>query len=147
MWHGNPEIGHHSIKWYYVSKSMALLFVLLSPPVLLFLSFHSMSQSWFVQFPSEGKRNLLTWRKRSGTDTNMVRLWHKLQSNVSFSTFSPSISLSHLFLLCFPFMFLSLSTWSACMVHALRHTLQLSPYGCLCLQLNGERHNIIDAYV
>lgn len=52
-----------------------------------------LSKGQLVCFPSEGKRNFLTWRKRSGTDTNMVCLWHKLHSNLLFL---------HLFFVYFP---------------------------------------------
>lgn len=73
----------------YVNKSITLRF-LYTPfyyfynSYLFFSLCFSLSKGQLVCFPSEGERNFLTWRKRSGTDTNMVCLWHKLHSNLLF---------------------------------------------------------------
>lgn len=73
------------------------------PPPLAIISISSSALSVSVSGPVWrvslwGKRNFLTWRKRSGTDTNMERLWHELHSKLLFSSTSsssvPSLSLS-----------------------------------------------------
>lgn len=104
------------------------------------LSLHlSLSKGQLVCFPYEEARNFLTWRKRSGTDTNMVFLWHRLHSKLLFLhlfvflPFAPS--------LCLCSRTREAQAWWCLQACAY----SLSTYGCLSVQWMGVRSTALHA--